>query len=77
MKIVLDDTYEVITVNREDFDNMNFGYALTTHKVQGSEYDNIKIFLPKELTSFSANPNMLYTMITRARKNVDIYYYSE
>lgn len=75
--IMLDDVNKLITVKYEDLENMKFAYALTTHKVQGSEYEKIKIFLPKKLTNFSANKNMLYTMITRARKNVEIYYYSE
>lgn len=77
MKVVIDDTLDVITVTHEDLENIRFGYALTAHKVQGSEYDRIKVFLPKEATSFSANPNMLYTIITRARQEVDIYYYTE
>lgn len=78
MLVELDDSAgNIIEVNRDDLDNMQFGYALTTHKVQGSEYDSVKLFLPKKLTSFSANPNMLYTMITRAKSNVEIYYYEE
>lgn len=77
LQVVLDDTHEVITVHRDNLCDMKFAYALTAHKVQGSEYDKIRIFLPKNLTSFSADPSMLYTMITRARKEVEIYYYTE
>lgn len=77
IQVVLDDTHEVVFVERDDLENMKFAYGLTAHKVQGSEYDKIRIFLPEKLTSFSADPSMLYTMITRARKEVEIYYYTE
>ncbi|OCG61370.1 exodeoxyribonuclease V subunit alpha [Gilliamella sp. Nev3-1] len=47
-------------------------YAMTIHKSQGSEFDDVNIILP---TSYSPllNRSLLYTAITRARKNVSIY----
>ncbi|OCG21534.1 MULTISPECIES: exodeoxyribonuclease V subunit alpha [unclassified Gilliamella] len=47
-------------------------YAMTIHKSQGSEFDDVNIILP---TSYSPllNRSLLYTAITRAKKNVSIY----
>ena len=44
-------------------------YALTVHKSQGSEYDNVIIVLPE--TSFT-DRRLLYTAVTRAKKKVII-----
>lgn len=50
-------------------DYLKHSFCKTVHKSQGSEYDYVIIYLP---TSFSqmVNINLLYTAITRARKNV-------
>ncbi|OCG18676.1 exodeoxyribonuclease V subunit alpha [Gilliamella sp. App6-5] len=47
-------------------------YAMTIHKSQGSEFDDVNIILP---TSYSPllNRSLLYTAITRAKKAVSIY----
>lgn len=50
----------------EDFKEIELAYALTIHKTQGSEYDNVYIYLPKEGGSFISN-ELLYTAITRAK----------
>lgn len=51
--------------------HMDFGYALTFFKAQGSEWDNVLI-----LDEFQGSEDkyfkMIYTAITRARKKVDI-----
>ncbi|MGZ8432743.1 MAG: ATP-dependent DNA helicase [Candidatus Binatia bacterium] len=44
------------------YDHFDFGYALTVHKAQGSEWNNIAIFAEMR------NPAWLYTAITRAKK---------
>jgi exodeoxyribonuclease V alpha subunit len=46
-------------------------YAMTVHKSQGSEFDNVLLILP-ERTSPVLTRELLYTAITRARKNVKI-----
>ncbi len=47
-------------------------YAMTVHKSQGSEFDNVLIVLP-DRTSPLLTRELLYTAVTRARKKVEIY----
>ncbi|MDD3266073.1 MAG: exodeoxyribonuclease V subunit alpha [Burkholderiales bacterium] len=52
-------------------------YAITIHKSQGSEYENINIILPNvnnndNLASL-LNRNLIYTAITRAKNNLAIF----
>jgi len=49
-------------------------YAMTIHKMQGSESDRVIVFLPSHRL---IEKRMLYTAITRARKELEIYYYDE
>lgn len=75
---------ESVFIEKKDFDlisqTLSLAYAITVHKMQGSECDYLKIFIPKEAknplksTSFISK-SMLYTAITRARKRVGLYYY--
>ena len=44
-------------------------WAITIHRSQGSEYDDVLVILPRE-ESPMATRELLYTAITRARKNV-------
>jgi exodeoxyribonuclease-5 len=54
---------------REAGDLFDFGYALTVHKAQGSEFDRVFIFG----TGFGEWRNQwLYTAITRAKKELYI-----
>ena len=46
-------------------------WAITIHRSQGSEYDNVLVILPREI-SIMATRELLYTAITRAKKNVII-----
>lgn len=50
---------------------IDLGYALTTHKCQGSEYDEIVYVLNKS-TRFMQNRRNFYTAVTRARKKVTL-----
>lgn len=47
-------------------------FAITVHKSQGSEYDNIAMFLPTQKGVPLLNRQILYTGITRAKKRVAI-----
>jgi exodeoxyribonuclease V alpha subunit len=47
-----------------------YAYALSVHKSQGSEYDQIVLFLPERAEFFGKE--VLYTAITRAKKSVTI-----
>ena len=51
-------------------------WAITIHRAQGSEYDDVFVILPYE-ESPMATRELLYTAITRARKNVYIAGYLE
>ncbi len=56
---------------RRDFDEFDFGYAITVHKSQGSQWDNVMLF--DESGSFRDNRmNWLYTGITRAADRVTV-----
>jgi exodeoxyribonuclease-5 len=56
---------------RKDAQEFDYGYALTVHKSQGSEWDNVLVF--DESGAFGADaPKHLYTAITRAAKNVKV-----
>lgn len=52
----------------------NYGYGLTCHKAQGSEWDEVVVYLER-----SVRPNTvegqrwLYTSITRAKKDVSVF----
>lgn len=46
-------------------------WAITIHRSQGSEYDDVLVILPR-VESPMATRELLYTAITRARKNVSI-----
>ncbi|MCP4137308.1 MAG: exodeoxyribonuclease V subunit alpha [bacterium] len=47
-------------------------YAMTVHKSQGSEFDNVLVVLPDKENPVLTR-ELLYTAITRARKRVDIW----
>lgn len=46
-------------------------YAVTIHKSQGSEFDNVIIIIPQNPSSL-LDRSMIYTAVTRAKKNVFI-----
>lgn len=52
-------------------DGMDLSYALTVHKSQGSECDEILLLLPSGSVSM-ASRELAYTAITRAKKKVVI-----
>ena len=47
-------------------------FAITIHKSQGSEYDHVTMFLPKQKGHPLLNNQILYTGITRAKQSVTI-----
>lgn len=46
-------------------------FAMTVHKSQGSEFDDVSILLPSEISPI-LNRQLLYTAITRARESLKI-----
>ena len=61
-----------VFVEPSHYDDIRLAYAITVHKMQGSESDRVIVFLPKDR---SVDRRMLYTAITRARKQLDIFFY--
>lgn len=51
---------------------MTLAYAVTIHKSQGSQFENVFIFLPEAAGNMTAR-RLLYTAVTRASVNVCIY----
>lgn len=75
-------TKKSVTVNIEgqkkkiigdDRDDISLAYAITVHKMQGSEAEKIIVFLPQ---SALADKHMVYTALTRARKEATVYFYT-
>lgn len=62
-----------MSIDRLDLRNVELADAITVHKSQGSEFDDIHIVLPAE-ASHMMTRRILYTGVTRARKTVRIYY---
>ena len=53
------------------FDDFDYGYALTTHKAQGSQWDTVVLF--DESYAFrEMKDRWLYTAITRAAERITI-----
>jgi exodeoxyribonuclease-5 len=58
--------------NLQQFD---FGYCLTTHKAQGSEFDSVRLFNESKYFREDAR-RWLYTAVSRARRSLTIVDYS-
>jgi exodeoxyribonuclease V alpha subunit len=56
-------------INYDPRKNIELGYAVTTHKSQGSEFDTI-IYCVCASQAFLLNRRNFYTAVTRARKQV-------
>lgn len=62
---------ELTWSQRRSFDEFDYGYVLTTHKAQGSQWDNVVLF--DESWAFRENARQwLYTAITRAAETITI-----
>lgn len=59
------------TLDREDMQNVDFAYAITIHKSQGSEFREICIVLPTGAKNMMSR-RLLYTAVTRAKEKVTI-----
>ena len=56
---------------RRESDEFDFGYALTVHKAQGSQWDNVMLF--DESYAFGENRHRwLYTGVTRAARRLTV-----
>ena len=57
-----------VEYERDELDNLDLAYAVTTHKAQGSEFPAVIIPVWKGSSSFILDRNLLYTAVTRASK---------
>lgn len=58
--------------SEEGLENLSLAYALTVHKVQGSEADTILMPITDSFSNMLYR-NLLYTAISRGRKKVILY----
>jgi exodeoxyribonuclease V len=56
------------SMSEKQINRIDFGYAITVHKAQGSEWNKIVVF--DESFMFSDSEKWLYTAITRAKKRL-------
>jgi exodeoxyribonuclease-5 len=62
---------ELDWIERKPFDEFDFGYVLTVHKAQGSQWDDVVLF--DESDAFRENRGRwLYTGVTRAAKRLSV-----
>ena len=62
---------EISWQTKKRYDDFDYGYALTVHKAQGSQWDKVVLF--DESYAFKeTRQRWLYTAITRAAKNLTI-----
>ncbi|MCR5859459.1 ATP-dependent RecD-like DNA helicase [Mesorhizobium sp. J428] len=62
---------EIPWQQKKRFDDFDYGYALTVHKAQGSQWDNVVLF--DESWAFKeTRQRWLYTAITRAAKRLTV-----
>ena len=55
----------------QEIDQIEHAYAITVHKSQGSEYDNVVVILAKSFRRMFYN-KLIYTAITRAKSSLII-----
>jgi exodeoxyribonuclease-5 len=58
-------------MERKPFDEFDFGYVLTVHKAQGSQWDDVVLFDESEVFRENAR-SWLYTGVTRAAKRLTV-----
>lgn len=62
-----------VMIRKEDIeDYFSLGYASTVHKMQGSEYPCVIGAIDSHLPPFMGTKELLYTLITRAKKNLTL-----
>ncbi|OSA95668.1 UNVERIFIED_ORG: hypothetical protein B2H93_04405 [Clostridium botulinum] len=65
--IQFDNNENIVEYNRNELNDIELGYAMTVHSVQGSEYHTVLVGIDNTHYSLLSS-NLLYTAITRAKK---------
>ena len=69
--IEIDYNGNVVSYKKGKFDEFTLAYAISVHKSQGSEYDNVVVVLPSNMKRMLYN-KLIYTAVTRAKKSLII-----
>ncbi|WP_375793772.1 exodeoxyribonuclease V subunit alpha [Chlamydia sp. 12-01] len=59
------------SIDSREFSYYTYNYAMSVHKSQGSEYDDVIVIIPKGCEIFDVS--ILYTAITRAKHGVSVW----
>ena len=80
--VVFDENMPYLMIKKKKFefyplsaiasDSIENAFAITIHRSQGSEYENVLIFLPNRKGHPSLSKQILYTGVTRAKSSVKI-----
>ena len=65
--IILEFNGELVVYNREMLKDIELGYCVTIHKMQGSQCQELIMVSPRQHT-FMLNSNLIYTGVSRAEK---------
>lgn len=69
--IIINFSSHKVEYEQNDFDKFNLAYAVSIHKSQGSEYDNVVVIISNSHKRMFYN-KLIYTACTRAKKNLII-----
>ena len=72
-RLVVKKTDKYLTYLLDSVSSYELGFAMTIHKSQGSEFDNILIVLPEKGGDALLTREIIYTGFTRARERVIVY----
>lgn len=61
---------KMIELTEKTQEDVSLAYAITVHKMQGSEAERIIVISPNSSVCL-ANTRLMYTAVTRARKRLD------
>ena len=70
--VIVEFPKQVLHLGKEEYHDMELAYAITTHKCQGSEFDHVHVLLPRYPDNMLTR-RILYTAITRAKKDIHLY----
>lgn len=73
--ITVDIEGKAIKITEAHLNDLSLAYSITIHKMQGSEADRVIVFIPQN--DNMVDKRMLYTAVTRAKSQLEIYYFSE
>ena len=63
---------KISTYQFSELEEIMHAYAITVHKSQGSEFNNVILLIPNAMPKLLTR-NLLYTALTRAKKRIDIF----